>query len=1011
MSVKTQIVECLLSKTQLQSAKENIQQAMALPADERSRVLKRYKVTLLARYRGAEERIVDVMLQAYVNDIGDSGRTTTGWRVNHLAELCEHLQLPVPAKVKPAAVQLVRAVRQDNKVVLVVEPGEGQEEIEGEGPAAGPVAGRAGQEPEGVGAEGQAEGQEAAKQLDGGGMLRGRRRAGAEALRRIRRGLGGGSGDSDGDETSSDGSEDETGDEEGNERDDFGGSGSDGGAGSRGRRRAGFGVRARRQRWGRDGDGDGDEDSDSDSGEEPIRAPDDGGAGGGDGGPEGQRRALPGGAGGTAAQVVSRKRPAASPARLQRLRAAPGGRGGAAGGLSGGGGAGGDGGGAGGGGAAGPVLRGAPGQQRGGADPGANGEHRALAELPFLQAYAYMRCAVLCPKAMSPQTCAAHGRPMPPYPFASSAMQLIRKAQHPKCTLCTGGVPRAEPPVMPTDGGPGAAMPVPPCNRILRSGQILLTAELVPWFLQAKDILVGKRAASQQQLQVPQQQHDGLGVEDGGVQPGGASAQRGTAVHVVKLFVGRKGFSVKLTQKATKSAVLSCPREVQVELKMVQAPKDGIEVQLVHRVGQGGKVEVEVRLMEQQQQQQGGAGASAAEADAGGAAQGQGGAGPSAGPGQHRHEGLGAGEAHALPEGLPLAAAADGQAPSPVVGGSAAAAGREEGGGLATVTAAAGGGQAPRPRMVLPPGAAGGQGQAEGPADLAAAVGQGHRAELPAGTARGGTTTGGLAPSLGQAGTAAAEGQLQRVGVEAAGGQVRGPQPPPRPAMSAPAYMRPSAPRLRELEKGELQGGHRVLALDRQERQSAEDAGRLHAVGQPAGPGRSGAGVGQAAASGAADAVLQPCAAAGEEQGRGNVLGDGAGTSDAVQPPTGGGQVAGAPAGAAFQAPSDEFPASSMAPATLRGYIASDEQLPPVREGELRRCGLTWPPSLAPEVRAAMDAWLQVLGPGGRRPVAAGVPGRPAQAGTGGTSPVGREVPTRSGCPGRGQCHCRAVRL
>ncbi len=64
-----------------------------------------------------------------------------------------------------------------------------------------------------------------------------------------------------------------------------------------------------------------------------------------------------------------------------------------------------------------------------------------------------------------------------------------------------------------------------------------------------------------------------------------------------------------------------------------------------------------------------------------------------------------------------------------------------------------------------------------------------------------------------------------------------------------------------------------------------------------------------------------------------------------------------------FPQQSIALPASCLTPATLRGYIASEEPLPPVREGDgdLRRCGLTFHPHLAPGVRAAMDTWQEAL--------------------------------------------------
>ncbi len=57
------------------------------------------------------------------------------------------------------------------------------------------------------------------------------------------------------------------------------------------------------------------------------------------------------------------------------------------------------------------------------------------------------------------------------------------------------------------------------------------------------------------------------------------------------------------------------------------------------------------------------------------------------------------------------------------------------------------------------------------------------------------------------------------------------------------------------------------------------------------------------------------------------------------------------------------LPAASLTPATLCGYVASEQQIPPVRSdaGELRLCGLTFHPHVATDTRVALDTWLAAL--------------------------------------------------
>ncbi len=58
----------------------------------------------------------------------------------------------------------------------------------------------------------------------------------------------------------------------------------------------------------------------------------------------------------------------------------------------------------------------------------------------------------------------------------------------------------------------------------------------------------------------------------------------------------------------------------------------------------------------------------------------------------------------------------------------------------------------------------------------------------------------------------------------------------------------------------------------------------------------------------------------------------------------------------------DHLPATSLAPAHLHGHVAPPTSLPPLQPGELRLCGFTFHPHLAPGVRRAMDAWTEGLG-------------------------------------------------
>ncbi len=57
------------------------------------------------------------------------------------------------------------------------------------------------------------------------------------------------------------------------------------------------------------------------------------------------------------------------------------------------------------------------------------------------------------------------------------------------------------------------------------------------------------------------------------------------------------------------------------------------------------------------------------------------------------------------------------------------------------------------------------------------------------------------------------------------------------------------------------------------------------------------------------------------------------------------------------------LPASSLTAASLRGCLSSAAQMPPLRaeDGELRLCGLTFHPHVAPDTRAAVDTWHAAL--------------------------------------------------
>ncbi len=56
------------------------------------------------------------------------------------------------------------------------------------------------------------------------------------------------------------------------------------------------------------------------------------------------------------------------------------------------------------------------------------------------------------------------------------------------------------------------------------------------------------------------------------------------------------------------------------------------------------------------------------------------------------------------------------------------------------------------------------------------------------------------------------------------------------------------------------------------------------------------------------------------------------------------------------------LPAGSLTAAHLPGHVPPPAGLPPLQPGELRLCGLTFHPHLAPGVRQAMDAWTEGLG-------------------------------------------------
>ncbi len=262
---------------------------------------------------------------------------------------------------------------------------------------------------------------------------------------------------------------------------------------------------------------------------------------------------------------------------------------------------------------------------------------------------------------------------------------------HPSHACCArpGGIPLAEPPTDLTRSGPAPGTAAAICDRKLRLCYTRIGVGILPWFLQARDILPRTRAAMQAQQQGQQEHAAGSGA---GLLPSGTAANEGVAVHRVRLFVRqghvRKCFLVALRQKQGSSSELSCPEPVRAALG--PGVSYGTAIQLLRCVGEGGVVEVELRL---RPEQQGGDGLGAAEA-----VEGQRGAGPAAvpterlfgarapaaeaaeGPNVQVHEGAGPAAVQLLQEyTAPTSAEARGQQGRDVGLSAACTQGRQEG--------------------------------------------------------------------------------------------------------------------------------------------------------------------------------------------------------------------------------------------------------------------------------------------------------------------------------------------
>ncbi len=509
----------------------------------------------------------------------------------------------------------------------------------------------------------------------------------------------------------------------------------------------------------------------------------------------------------------------------------------------------------------------------------------------------------------------------------------------------------AEPPIDTAAAGRGTAPAVPPCDCKLGSGKIHIKQFVVAWFLQPKDIIPSKHSEVPLHKQ-PQRQGQAGGHGDGPQSPGTPMPGPGTrAAHKVKLYVWkgdeRTGYEVRLTQKPGVLTGLSA-----VQAALGPGVGYGTPVQLVRCVGPGGVVQVELRKrpeqqqQQQQQAQQGGAGPSAAGDDRAGAVPNPPGAAGGEGP---DHDGLGA-------------EAAEEQ-------------GQEQAGQGAHAAVPA-------------------QGQQQGLARPAAqGQGQGHRQRTA------------------QLGSAARRDQRMRPlqglagGPESAAGQLQGQRPGSGGPAGVPGEATPQAVRRDPLVGRPLAGQAPPGSAQGGQRQGGAGGGGMDGVRSegagPSGAGPSGAVAGIAAGCGHETQLAQQ---QGQERAaqalEGEGFSPGGGGEDAPdvaelhaaptsQGPSGsagcpgpqaprmtGGAGAGGVdsqhsnghAGRPQQAPGNalsHLPVGSLTPANLRGYIASEEQLPPVREGELRWCGLTFHPRLAPEVCAAMDTWLPALGPGG----------------------------------------------